>query len=144
MRYVKVVFVRRVGAFVGSDGRIYGPYEPGDEDVIPEDDAEKLSLEGAAARIGGYTVDRGLPVKPKPLSERGRSFFTPFKMLVLGFALVVVGFVIMALSVPVGHGVVWIFPLPPIALEGLELLLALLPVVLIVVILIIILYMLRG
>jgi hypothetical protein len=56
MRYVKVVFLKGVEAFKGSDGAVHGPYKPREEAIIPEEDARELALKGLVATIGCYAV----------------------------------------------------------------------------------------
>ncbi|MCS7139775.1 MAG: hypothetical protein N3F04_06510 [Candidatus Nezhaarchaeota archaeon] len=147
MNYVKVVFLRRVGAFVGKDGRVYGPYSPGDEALIPEGDAEELSLKGAAARIEGYVIKE---LKPLPLSVRRatdslKTLYSPSLLLLwLGLVLVIVGFMVVSLSMislsP--QGIIWIFPFPPFSISGYELaIIVLLPIISFLVTLIILLYL---
>ncbi|MHC1601142.1 MAG: DNA replication complex subunit Gins51 [Candidatus Nezhaarchaeales archaeon] len=145
MNYVKVVFLKEVGAFVGSDGKIYGPYSPGDEAIIPEEDAKALSLEGAAARIGGYIIERGKPPMPIP-HERSSPFKTilssPLLLLWVGFVLIVIGFIIMSFSAISPQGFIWIFPLPPISVSGPEvILLAVLPIAIVLIMFIVFLYL---
>jgi hypothetical protein len=60
MRYVKVVFLKEVGAFKGRDGAVYGPYKPREEAIIPEEDARELALKGLVATIGCYAVGDAL------------------------------------------------------------------------------------
>ena len=128
MRYVKVVFLREVGAFVGKDGTVYGPYKPKEEAIIPEEDARSLALEGAVAVIGSYAIEEARP-SVSPLR--------PLVFMSIGIALIIVGSVLMALSSlssMEARGVVTIFPLPPIAVSGL--LALLIPVIFIAVFLI--------
>ncbi len=117
MRYVKVVFLKEVGAFVGKDGSVYGPYKPKDEAIIPEEDARSLALEGAVAIVGGYAVGG-----PGPLAKPSVSPLRPFILMSIGITLIVVGSILMAissLSLTEAQGVVAIFPLPPITVSGL-------------------------
>jgi len=117
VRYVRVVFLKEVGAFVGKDGNVYGPYKPKDEAIIPEEDARSLALEGAVAIVGGYAVG-GL----RPLARPSASPLRPFILMSIGITLIVVGSILMAissLSSTEAQGVVAIFPLPPITVSGL-------------------------
>jgi hypothetical protein len=112
VRYVKVVFLKEVGAFVGRDGSIYGPYKPKDEAIIPEEDARSLALQGAVAIVGGYVVEEAKPLARPPISPL-RSFL----FMSVGIALIIVGSVLMAISsmgLAEAKGIVTIFPLPPI------------------------------
>ena len=61
VRYVKVAFLKEVGAFKGRDGAVYGPYKPREEAIIPEEDARELALKGLVATIDCYAVE-GTPV----------------------------------------------------------------------------------
>jgi hypothetical protein len=144
VRYVKVVFLKEVGAFVGRDGSIYGPYKPKDEAIIPEEDARSLALQGAVAIVGGYVVEEA-----KPLARPSTSPLRPFLFMSIGIALIIVGSVLMAISstgLAGAKGIVTIFPLPPIGVSGL--LALLIPVIFIVaflvVFLLILYYTLRG
>lgn len=145
MDYVRVVFLREVGAFVGSDGKIYGPYKVGDEAVIPEDDAKALALRGAAAIIGGYIVEEG--VKPgstisKSPPSKMESPFSPLIIMSIGFALMIIGIIFMSLSAMNVSSTVAIFPFPPIVISGPEaILIAILPITIILTFLIIFLYL---
>jgi len=117
VKYVKVVFLREVGAFVGRDGAVYGPYKPKEEAIIPEEDARSLALEGAVAIVGGYAVGEA-----KPLVGPSVSPLMPLILMSIGFVLIVVGSMLIALSsagLEGAKGVVTIFPLPPIAVSGL-------------------------
>ena len=60
VRYVKVVFLKEVGAFKGRDGALYGPYKPKEEAIIPEEDARELALKGLVATIDCYAVEGAL------------------------------------------------------------------------------------
>jgi len=140
VRYVKVVFLKEVGAFVGRDGNVYGPYKPKEEAIIPEEDARSLALEGAVAIVGGYAIEEARP---------SVSLSRPLLFMSIGIVLVIVGSVLMALSSlssMEARGVVTIFPLPPIAVSGL--LALLIPVIFIVVFLaaflLILYFTLRG
>ena len=129
MKYVKVVFLKEVGAFVGKDGNVYGPYKPKDEAIIPEEDARSLALEGAVAIVGGYAVEGA-----GPLARPSVSPLRPFLFMSIGIALIIVGSALMAissLSSVEARGIVTVFPLPPIAVSGL--LALLIPVIFIVV-----------
>ena len=144
MKYVKVVFLKEVGAFVGKDGVVYGPYKPKEEAIIPEEDARSLALEGAVAIVGGYAVGEA-----KPLARPSVSPLMPFILMSIGFVLIVVGSMLIALSsmgLEEAKGVVTIFPLPPIAVSGL--LAILIPVIFIAVFLaaflLILYFALRG
>ena len=144
MKYVKVVFLKEVGAFVGKDGNVYGPYKPKDEAIIPEEDARSLALEGAVAIVGGYAVEEA-----RPLARPSVSPLRPFLFMSIGIALIIVGSVLMALSSlssMEARGIVTIFPLPPITVSGL--LALLIPVIFIVVFLaaflLILYFTLRG
>ncbi|RLF07156.1 MAG: hypothetical protein DRJ60_03305 [Thermoprotei archaeon] len=143
MNYVKVVFLKEVGAFVGSDGKIYGPYSPGDEAIIPEEDAKALALEGAAARIGGYIIEQGKT--PPPYERRGALktvLSSPFLLLWIGFALIIIGFIIMSFSAISPQGFIWIFPLPPIPISGPEaILLAVLPIAIVLIMFVVFMYL---
>jgi len=117
VKYVKVVFLKEVGAFVGRDGAVYGPYKPKDEAIIPEEDAKSLALEGAVAIIGSYAVEEA-----KPLARPSASALRPFVFMSIGIVLVMVGSILMALSslsLTEARGLIAIFPLPPIAVSGL-------------------------
>jgi len=145
VNYVKVVFLKEVGAFVGSDGKVYGPYSPGDEAIIPEEDAKALTLEGAAARIGGYIIEQGKP-PARPHHEGGGIFktllFSPLLLLWIGFALIAIGFIMMSFSAISPQGLIWVFPLPPISISGPEaMLLAVLPIAIILIIFIAFIYL---
>ncbi|MEM0217832.1 MAG: hypothetical protein QXM73_03660 [Candidatus Nezhaarchaeales archaeon] len=147
MSYVKVVFLKDVGAFVGSDGKIYGPYKSGDEAVIPEDNAEALALRGAVARIGGYVIEEG--TKPSPAafkslpSKMGFPLLFPILMSI-GFILIVVGLMLMSLSVMKVSGIITIFPSPPIVISGPEaILIAILPMAIILMFIILFLYLIK-
>ncbi|MDI9619447.1 MAG: hypothetical protein QFX33_01285 [Candidatus Nezhaarchaeota archaeon] len=124
MRYVKVVFLKEVDSFIGSDGKVYGPYNPGDEAIIPEDEAEALSAEGAVAKVGGHIVGEG--------GQQLRICWgSPSLLLGIGLSLIAVGFIIIMISsmALAPQGVVWVFPLPPIRVSGAEALaLLLLPI----------------
>jgi len=144
VKYVKVVFLKEVGAFVGKDGNVYGPYKPKDEAIIPEEDARSLALEGAVAIVGGYAVEEA-----RPLARPSVSPLRPFLFMSIGIALIIVGSVLMALSSlssMEARGIVTIFPLPPITVSGL--LALLIPVIFIVVFLaaflLILYFTLRG
>ena len=144
MRYVKVVFLKEVGAFVGRDGNVYGPYKPKEEAIIPEEDARSLALEGAVAIVGGYAIEEA-----RPLARPSVSLSRPLLFMSIGIVLVIVGSVLMALSSlssMEARGVVTIFPLPPIAVSGL--LALLIPVIFMVVFLaaflLILYFTLRG
>jgi len=129
VKYVKVVFLKEVGAFVGKDGNVYGPYKPKDEAIIPEEDARSLALEGAVAIVGGYAVEGA-----GPLARPSVSPLRPFLFMSIGIALIIVGSALMAissLSSVEARGIVTVFPLPPIAVSGL--LALLIPVIFIVV-----------
>lgn len=144
MNYAKVIFLKEVGAFVGSDGKVYGPYRPGDEAVIPEDDAKALALRGAAARIGGYVVEEG--VKPDFTTLRGRSEvesrFSPLMLMSIGFSLVIVGFILMSFSAMKVSGAIAVFPFPPIVVSGPEaVLIAILPLAVILIFIALFLYL---
>jgi hypothetical protein len=56
MRYVKVLFLKEVGAFKGRDGAVHGPYKSREEAIIPKEDARELALKGLVATIGCYAV----------------------------------------------------------------------------------------
>ncbi|MEM4576489.1 MAG: hypothetical protein QW701_03365 [Candidatus Nezhaarchaeales archaeon] len=132
MNYVKVLFLKEVGAFVGSDGRVYGPYSPRDEAEIPEEDARALALKGAVAIMGGYVV--GGEALPDASSSKDtqlfKPLFSPLMLMFLGFILVSVGFIVMSLSTVDVRGWVWYFPLPPVPISGSEsILMAILPLV---------------
>jgi hypothetical protein len=144
VRYVKVVFLKEVGAFVGKDGNVYGPYKPKDEAIIPEEDARSLALQGAVAIVGGYVVE-----EVKPLARPSISPLRPFLFMSIGIVLMIVGSILMAISsmgLGEAKGFVTIFPLPPIVVSGL--LALLIPVIFIVLFLAVFLlmfyYMLRG
>jgi hypothetical protein len=144
MRYVKVIFLKEVGAFVGRDGNVYGPYKPKDEAIIPEEDARSLALQGAIAMVGGYAVEEA-----RPFAKPSVSPLRPFVFMSIGIALIIVGSILMAISstgLAEAKGIVTIFPLPPIGVSGL--LVLLIPVIFIVAFLIVFLlilyYTLRG
>ncbi|MDH5815323.1 MAG: hypothetical protein QE164_00770 [Candidatus Nezhaarchaeota archaeon] len=145
MDYAKVVFLKDVGAFVGSDGKIYGPYRSGDEAVIPEDDARTLALRGAVAIIGGYIVEEG--TRPSPITLKSPASKTKFPLLLpilmsIGFVLIIVGLIIMSLSAVNVSGVVTILPFPPIVISGPEaVLIAILPIAVILTFIILFLYL---
>lgn len=145
MEYVRVVFLKEVGAFVGSDGQVYGPYKPGDEAVIPIEDAKALALRGAVARVGGYIVEEG--VKPSPAISRVppqkmASLFSFLALMSIGFALIIVGFILMSISAMNVLGSIAIFPFPPIVISGSEaIVVAILPIVIILAFLIFFLYL---
>lgn len=143
MNYVKVLFLKEVGAFVGSDGRIYGPYSPRDEAEIPEEDARALALKGAVAIVEGYVFEEGYSDTSTPKSPQYvKSLLSPLVLMFIGFALVFLGFVIMSFSAVNVRGWVWYFPLPPMPVSGPEsILIAVLPVVAFLAFFIVLLYL---
>jgi len=138
INYVKVVFLKRVGAFIGSDGKAYGPYSPGDEAIIPEEDAKSLVFEGVAARIGGYTIEELKPIELKSLKE---IISSPMILLMIGFTLIIIGFILMSFSAIISHGIIWIFPFPPISVTGPMLIFAIIPLIIFILFFIIFIYL---
>lgn len=133
INYVKVVFLKKVGAFIGSDGKTYGPYSPGDEAIIPEEDAKSLVFEGAAARIGGYTIE-------EPIESVKETISSPIILLIIGFILIMIGFIIMSFSAINSHGFIWIFPFPPISVTGPLIIFAILPLIIFLIFFIVFIY----
>lgn len=145
MDYVRVVFLKDVGAFVGSDGKIYGPYKPGDEAAIPESDAKALALRGAVAIIGGYIIEESIKPSPATLKNppsKASTLLSPLILMSIGFALVIIGLIVMSFSIMNMSGIVAVFPFPPIVISGPEaVLIAIIPLATILTLIILFLYL---